>query len=69
MIIYLLIRLLFSTIIYNPVSRITGNGLANLRPKNVYVTGVDLVWDDGNIPQATADYIVWDNGDIIAWES
>lgn len=58
-----------SSIIYNPVSRLTGGGLANLRPKQVYITGVDLVWDDGNIAQDTASYIVWDNGDVIAWES
>ena len=54
---------------YLPVSKIMAGGFANTRPASVVILGVDLIWDDGSTITNNFNYIVWDNGDNIAWEA
>lgn len=50
-------------LVYEPVSRIMAGGFSNMRPAELVVLGVDLLWDNED------DYITWDDGDIIGWEA
>ena len=54
--------------IYNPVSKIQSGGWVNTRPAQVAELGVDLIWE-GSIVTDDFTYIIWDNGDRIAWEA
>ena len=47
-------------LVYEPVSRLMAGGFSVGRPATVAFLGAGLVWDND-------DYIVYDNGDQIAW--
>lgn len=49
-----------STVVYEPVSRITNGGAANTRPTTLAFLGIEIMYD-------SEDVIAYDSGDSIAW--
>lgn len=57
-------------LIYPPVSRIIASGFVTGRPAEVFVLGVDLVWEYTIVDRELSEfYITWDNGEAIGWEA
>ena len=46
------------------LSRIMSGGTSNSRPAQVAILGIDMIWDGNNTDW---DYIIWDDGNVIAW--